>query len=88
MEEPKFVEVHYWKQVRRPTLKQYLVTRIVNDAGSITRVLKGVVVNPRTGRLMPKSAFMVSESVKGLTAEKILEAHPEWQDDYEREFGS
>ncbi|GAI05781.1 unnamed protein product [marine sediment metagenome] len=87
MEEPKFVEVHYFKQVRNPSLKQYLVRRAITEAGVKTRDMKGITVNPETGRPMPQSALSISQEVKGLTAEKLLELHPEWQEEYEREYG-
>lgn len=87
MPEPQFVEVHYFKQVRKPTLRQYLVRRAIKEAGSATREVKGVVLSPTTGNPMPKSASIVGDNVRGLTAEKLLELHPEWEEDYEREYG-
>jgi hypothetical protein len=87
VEEPQFVEVHYFKQVRNPTLNQYVVRRAIKEAGSATKEVKGVVTNPTTGGSMPKSASIVGDNVRGLTAEKLLELHPEWRGDYEREYG-
>jgi hypothetical protein len=87
VEEPQFVEVHYFKQVRSPTLKQYLVRRAIKEAGSATREVKGIVKNPATGSSMPRSASIVQDNVRGLIAERLLELHPDWKEDYEREYG-
>lgn len=87
MEEPKFVEIHYFKQVRNPSLKQYVIRRAIKEAGIKTKNMKGITVNPETGGLMPQSALSISREVKGFTAEKLLELHPEWKEEYEREYG-
>ncbi len=86
VEEPKFVEIHYFKQVRNPSLKQYLIRRAIKEAGIKTKNMKGITVNPETGRPMPQSALSISQEVKGFTAEKLLVLHPEWKEEYEREY--
>lgn len=84
MDEPKFIEIHYIKQVRVPTLNQYLVRRAVKEAGAKTREMKGIAVNPKTGHLMPRSASSVAEEVKGLDAETLMGIHPDWVEEYQK----
>lgn len=85
MEEITLQKIEYYRQVRPPTLKQYLYRRAVREKMAEIKGQAGVTTNPGTGRDIPVSALAAREALKGLTAEQILQKHPEWRDDYERE---
>lgn len=84
-EEIKVQIITYARQVKPPTLKQYLYRRAVQEAMSQVKGNIGVVPNPETGVPIPKSALAASDALKGLTAEQILKNHPEWKEDYEKD---
>ena len=85
VEEIKLVKVEYYRQVRPPTLAQYLYRRAVKEKMAEIRGKVGVTVNPDTGLPIPESALAAREALKGLTTEQILAEHPTWKEDYERE---
>ena len=84
-EEIQLQEIKYYRQVRPPTLKQYLYRRAVQEKMAEIKGKVGVTVNPGTGLPIPESALAAKEALKGLTAEQILAQHPEWKEDYERD---
>ena len=84
-EEIQLQEIKYYRQVRPPTLKQYLYRRAVQEKMAEIKGKVGVTVNPDTGLPIPESALAAREALKGLTAEEILTQHPEWKEDYERD---
>ena len=86
-EEIKLVKVEYYRQVRLPTLKQFLYRRAVKEAMKQIKGATGVDLNPETGFLIPTSALAAKEALKGLTAEKIAKEHPPWVEEYNREHG-
>jgi len=86
-EEIKLVKVEYYRQVRPPTLAQYLYRRAVKEAMAEIKGKVGVTVNPGTGIPIPESALAAREALKGLTAEKIAKEHPGWVDEYNKEHG-
>jgi len=81
-------KIEYWRQIKPPTLKQYLYRRSVQEAMSNIKGQDGVTVNPDTGNPIPASALAAREALKGLTTEKILEKHPSWKEDYETNISS
>lgn len=84
-EEIKLVKIEYYRQVRPPSLKQFLYRRAVKEAMKKVKGRVGVAVNPETGIPIPESALAAKEALKGLTTEKILAKHPEWIEEYERD---
>ena len=86
-EEIKLVKIEYYRQVRPPTLDQFLYRKAVRETMKAIRGKVGVTVNPGTGVPIPESALAAKEALKGLTAEKIAKDHPEWVDEYNREHG-
>jgi len=84
-DEIQLQEIKYYRQVRPPTLKQYLYRRAVQEKMAEVKGKVGVTVNPDTGIPIPESALAAKEALKGLTAEEILAQHPEWKEDYERD---
>lgn len=84
-EEIKLVKVEYYRQVKLPTLAQYVYRRAVKEAMEKVKGKVGVTVNPEKGTPIPVSALAAKEALKGLTAEQILAEHPEWKEDYERD---
>ena len=79
-------KIEYYRQVKPPTLKQYLHRRAVREAMANIKGQDGITVNPDTGLPIPVSALAAKQALKGLTMEKILEQHPEWKDDYEKDI--
>ena len=84
-EEIQLQKIEYYRQVKPPTLKQYVYRRAVRETMAEIRGKTGVTVNNDTGRPIPVSALAASEALRGVTAELILELHPEWREDYERD---
>ena len=84
-EEIKMVKVEYYRQVKPPTLKQYLYRRAVKEAMSAIKGKTGITINPGTGLPVPESALAAREALKGLTTEQILAENPSWKEDYERD---
>ncbi|MBA7662309.1 hypothetical protein ES703_70337 [subsurface metagenome] len=84
-EEIKLQQITYYRQVKPPTLKQYVYRRAVRETMAEIRGKTGVTVNNDTGCPIPKSALAAREALRGVTAELILELHPEWEEDYERD---
>lgn len=84
-EEIKLVKVEYYRQVKPPTLAQYVYRRAVKEAMEKVKGKVGVTVNPEKGTPIPASALAAKEILKGLTAEKILAMNPSWKEDYERD---
>jgi hypothetical protein len=84
-EEIKLQKVEYYRQVRPPTLEQYVFRRAVKEAMAAVKGNTGVTINPRTGNPVPKSALAARDALKGVTAEQLLKEHPEWKEDYEKD---
>lgn len=92
MPEVMFQKVEYLKLVQPPTLKQFLINKVIKEASAQikgfrgnTRVVTTKEVDGRTvveSKLMPKSAAILKNGLSGMTADRILELHPEWKDDY------
>lgn len=85
-EEIKLVKVEYYRQVKPPSLAQYLYRRAVKEAMEKVKGKVGVTLNPATGLPIPESALAAREALKGLTAERILTEYPSWKEDYDREI--
>ncbi len=85
VEEIKLVKVEYYRQVKPPTLKQYLYRRAVKEKMAEIKGKVGVTVNPDSGLPIPESALAAGKALKGLTTEQILVEHPTWKEDYDRD---
>lgn len=88
VEEIQLQKIEYYRQVRPPTLKQFLYRRAVKQTMAKIKGRVGVTVNPATGKPVPESALAAQEALKGLTTEKILAENPSWKEDYERDVGN
>ncbi|HUV51606.1 MAG TPA: hypothetical protein VMW64_00850 [Dehalococcoidia bacterium] len=84
IEEIQLQEIKYYRPVKPPTLKQYLFRRAVAERMANIKGQTGVINNPESGKLIPISALAAKAALKGLSADKILQEHPEWEKDYER----
>jgi len=84
-EEIRLQEIKYYRQVKPPTLRQYLYRRAVKEKMAEIKGKVGVTVNPGTGLPVPESALAAREALKGLTAEQILAENPSWEEDYYRD---
>lgn len=87
-EEIQLQKVEYWRQVRPPTLNQYLYRRAVKEVMAGVKGKVGVTMNPETGIPIPESALAAQSALKGLTGDKVLKEHPEWADDYKKIHGT
>ena len=83
----KLQKIEYYRQVRPPTLKQFLYRKAVRETMKAIKGNIGVTLNPGTGIPIPESALAAKEALKGLTAKKIAKEHPDWVDEYNREHG-
>ena len=83
-EEIKLQKIEYYRQIKPPTLAQFLYRRAVREKMAAIKGKVGVTVNPDTGLPIPESALAAREALKGLTAEQILAEHPTWKEDYEK----
>ena len=88
VEEVKLEKIEYYRQVKPPTLAQYVYRRAVREAMATIKGKVGVTINPSSGNPVPESALAAKEALKGLTAEQILKEHPEWREDYEKDISS
>jgi len=86
-EEIKLVKVEYYRQVKPPTLDQFLYRKAVRETMKAIKGKIGVTINPGTGIPIPESALAARKALKGLTAEKIAIEHPDWVDLYNKEHG-
>jgi len=84
-EGPLLQKIEYYRQVKPPTLGQYVYRRAVRELMAEIKGQTGVTINPETGRPVPVSAIAAQEVLRGLSAEQLLQEHPEWREDYERE---
>lgn len=85
-EEIQVQKIEYYRQVKPPTLAQYVYRRGVKEAMAAVKGNTGVTVHPKTGNPVPVSALAARDALKGLSAEKLLEEHPEWREDYEKDI--
>lgn len=85
VEEIQLQKIEYYRQVRPPTLKQFLYRRAVKQTMAKIKGRVGVTVNPENGKPVPESALAAKEALKGLTTEKILAENPSWKEDYQRD---
>lgn len=85
VEEVKVQKIEYYRQVRPPTLAQYVYRRGVKEAMAAVKGNTGVTTHPGTGNPVPKSALAARDALKGLTAAQLLKEHPEWKEDYEKD---
>lgn len=84
-EEIHVQEIKYYRQVKPPTLAQYIYRRGVKEVMEKVKGNTGVTEHPGTGNPVPASALAARDALKGLTAEQLLKEHPEWKEDYERD---
>jgi len=87
VEEVKLQKIEYYRQVKPPTLDQFLYRRAVKEKMASIKGRVGVTLNPSTGIPIPESALAAKEALKALTAEKIAKEHPDWVEEYNREHG-
>jgi len=83
-EEIKLQKIEYYRQVRPPTLDQFLYRKAVRETMKAIKGKVGVTLNPGTGTPIPESALAAKEALKGLTAEKIAKEHPPWVEEYNK----
>lgn len=83
-EEIKLQKIEYYRQVRPPTLDQFLYRKAVRETMKAIKGKVGVTLNPGTGTPIPESALAAKEALKGLTAEKIAKEHADWVEEYNK----
>jgi hypothetical protein len=80
-------KIEYYRQVRHPTLKQFLHRKNVAEVMAAAKSVGGVVFDQESQRAMPRSAQHVKGKLKGMTADKVAEIHPEWVEEWEKLYG-
>jgi len=76
--------ITYVREEKPPTLKQYLIRKAISEGAKKSKKVKGTV--NYKGRLMPRSAKLIGDEVKGKTAEQIAKEHPEWVKEWEEKW--
>ena len=77
-------KIVYYRDIKPPTLKQYLIRRYFGEQASKT---KGVEGNSSVGEtVMPDSAIALKKKVKGINADMVAKMYPGWVKDYERRY--
>lgn len=90
MTEEKPVEVQqitYFRRVKPPTLKQYLYRRHVQESMEQVKGETGIGVVPGTIENAPISAIKAKELLKGQTGDVLEALHPDWVEDYHKQYG-
>ena len=77
-------KIEYYRQIKPPTLKQYLFRRKMAEVMVEVRNKTGVVYDQETHRPIPRSAHLAKQLLKGLTSDIIALEHPEWVECYEQ----
>jgi len=77
----EFEQISYIRVKKPPTLKQFLIRKAVGEAAKTTEDKAGTATYK--GRLVPKSAKLIGEAVKGKNSQKIAKEHPEWVREYQ-----
>jgi len=80
-------KIQYWKQVKDPTLPQFLMREAMKETCSKVKGVQSTIIDKETGRMMPRSAYKIKKKLKGTTPEKIAKEHPNWVEDYYRLYG-
>ena len=79
-------QVTYIREVKDPTLKQYMIRRNMKEVSAKTKGENGVMhdgVKP-----IPRSASIIKKKIGGTTADKLMEQHPDWVSDYNEKYKS
>lgn len=76
--------VTYIRQVKPPTLAQFIRRKATQEAAQATRGETGVVIVG--GRPVPRSSVIMQEKLKRDTHELAAE-HPEWVQEYKEVYG-
>jgi len=77
-------QITYFRQVKPPTLKQYLVRRAVKEASAEVVGIEGT--ETRNGRPVPSSACAFQDKLTGKTAEELAKLHPDWVEEYRERY--
>jgi hypothetical protein len=80
-------QITYLREVKPPTLRQYLQRRNVKEVMEQVKGETGIGVDPETKRNTPVSAIKAKEMLTGVTADELMKLHPDWIKDYEKEYG-
>ncbi len=78
-------KIIYFREKKPPTLKQFVIRKAIGESASKTKNVKGKDVI--SGHPAPKSAKIISENVRGKTAEDLIKEHPEWVEEYKKKYG-
>lgn len=78
--------ITYYRKVKPPTLKQFLHRKFVKLTMSQIEGKSGIMKDPETGRPAPASAVIARDMMKGKKAEDIMAEHPEWVEEYKKEY--
>lgn len=80
-------KITYFRKVKKPSLRQYLYRRHVQETMEQVKGETGVGVVPDTKKNAPISVIKAKELLKGHTGDVLMALHPDWVEDYEKEYG-
>lgn len=87
MSDLRIQQITYYRVVKPPTLKQFLHRKFVKETMAQIKGKSGVEQDPLTGRPAPASAVKAREMMQGKKAEELMTEHPEWVEEYKKEYG-
>lgn len=85
MSEVVVQKVEYFRTVRPPTLKQFLVREVFKEEAEKTKGTKGTTEDGN--RVIPDSAAKMRNNLKGLTAKEIEVRRPDLVEEWKRKYG-
>lgn len=78
--------IQYYREKKPPSLKQFVHRKHVSEIMTRLKGADGIERNPSTGRNAPVSAIKARELLKGKTSEYLIAEHPEWVEEYRKEY--
>jgi hypothetical protein len=86
-EGPQLQKIEYFRVVKNPTLKQFLHRRHVQEVMQQVKGETGMGTDPDTKKNTPVSALKAKELLTGVNADDLMKLHPDWVEDYNKEYG-
>ncbi len=82
---PVLEQVTYLRQIKPPSLKQFIRRKATKSAAEEAKGQTGTVVVD--GRLVPRSSVIMQEKLK-VDTHVLASQHPEWVKEYDEEYGN
>jgi len=84
MSEITVQKIEYWRSVRPPTLKQFVIRKIFEEQAGETKDMDGT--SPDANRVLPNSAIHMRK-LKDLKAKDIIQTRPDLVQEWEKKYG-